>query len=422
VHLRGEAYEIGFQHGALLAAEIADAHRAVALGLTHDSKPYAFYRDAARTVFWPATPIEHRLELEGMAAALASAGVNLDIWDLVVLNASLELPYFVNFLASRAGAVKSAPIAERCSAFAATGSYTRDGRIVAAHNCWSDYLSGSHWNILFDIEPSTGERFFMDGLPGFIHSGDDFAVNAAGLVITETTISGFHGFDPRGVPEFVRARRAMQYARSIDDFAAIMKSGNNGGYANNWLLADNKTGEIASLELGLRHVNLRRTRDGYFAGANFPVDPKLIAEETDFDPADAASSSNARRRRWTQLLEQNRGRIDLAAAQRFLADHHDTVDHRSSPNERTLCGHIETSRRGVRGWTPPYGAAGSVQNKAIDASLASTLSFTAAFGHACGASFHAAPHLKLHPEFAWQNGALRDIEAQPWTLFRARRR
>ena len=62
-----------------------------------------------------------------------------------------------------------------------------------------------------------------------------------------------------------------------------MLDGNNGGYANDWLLADNKTGEIALFELGLKEHSVRRTKDGYFAGANFPVDPKLTKLETNFD-------------------------------------------------------------------------------------------------------------------------------------------
>jgi hypothetical protein len=74
----------------------------------------------------------------------------------------------------------------------------------------------------------------------------------------------------------------MQYAASIDDFDRIMRKGNNGGYANAWLVADTNTGEIARLELGLRNVTLERTKDGYFAGTNFPVNPKLAAEETKF--------------------------------------------------------------------------------------------------------------------------------------------
>ena len=92
----------------------------------------------------------------------------------------------------------------------------------------------------------------MDGFPGVIASDDDFGINGDGLMITETTITQFEGWDPEGTPEFVRARKAMQYASSIDDYVRIMLEGNNGGYANDWLLGDRKTGEIAQFELGLK--------------------------------------------------------------------------------------------------------------------------------------------------------------------------
>ena len=52
-----------------------------------------------------------------------------------------------------------------------------------------------------------------------------------------------------------------------------MNDGNNGGYANNWLIADRKTNEVASLELGLKNITLQRTSDGFFVGSNFPNDP-----------------------------------------------------------------------------------------------------------------------------------------------------
>ena len=52
----------------------------------------------------------------------------------------------------------------------------------------------------------------------------------------------------------------MQYANSIDDFARIMEQGNNGGYANTWLVADRKNNEIASLELGLKNVTSNEPR------------------------------------------------------------------------------------------------------------------------------------------------------------------
>ena len=123
-------------------------------------------------------------------------------------------------------------------------------------------------------------------MPGAIHSGDDFVVNGAGLVYTETTMGTFKGFREEGTPEFMRARKAAQYAASIDDFVRIMSADNNGAYANDWLVGDTKTGEIAKFELGLKNQRLWRTTDGYFVGSNFPGDEKVIAEETTFDAAE----------------------------------------------------------------------------------------------------------------------------------------
>ena len=291
--------------------------------------------------------------------------------------------------------------------------------MVIGHNNWTSYASGERWNIMFDIRPASGARIFMDGQPGLIHSADDFGINGVGIIVTETTISGFSGFDPQGVPEFVRARKAMQYAATIDEFAAIMKAGNNGGYANNWLVADSKSNEVASLELGLKNVVLQRTRDGYFVGSNFPNDPKLIKEETDFDVNDKSKSENARHARWLTLMEQYKGKIDVAAGQKFLADHYDSFERKADPSERSLCGHIDLSPRGMGTWQAPYAPAGAVQNKVTDAAGADKMSMTAALGHACGLRFKAADHLARHPEFAWYQPVLHDMNARGWARFTA---
>jgi hypothetical protein len=290
---------------------------------------------------------------------------------------------------------------------------------VIWHNNWTSYETGERWNIIFDIVPAQGNHILMDGMAGLIHSGDDFGVNSAGIMITETTISRFHGFDPDGIPEFVRARKAMQYSASIDDFARIMKEGNNGGYANDWLVADRKTNEVASLELGLKNVTLDRTRDGFFVGSNFPIDKKLASEETDFDLNDAGDSANARHVRWLQLMKTNKGQIDAAAAQRFLADHFDTVENKIDPDEHTLCGHIDLSPRGDLPWAGPYAPVGAVQSKVSDAAMAEAMTLRASLGHSCGIGFKAAGHLRKHTEFAWQRGILRDMPSRAWTTFGA---
>ena len=422
VHLAGSPAEIGYQHGYLLAPEIQDNYQAIRLEMTHDSKDWNFFRTASESVLWPHIEPEYRAEFQGIVDGVKAKGVSLDIWDIVTMNAYMELsPYYLNWYeAQHNPAAAPKPIPEHCSAFVATGSYTKSGKVVIGHNNWTDYVTATRWNVIFDVAPAKGLRFIMDGMPGLIHSADDFGINAAGLVITETTISQFHGFDPNGIPEFVRARKAMQYSAGIDDFAAIMREGNNGGYANDWLIADSKTNEIASLELGLKNVNLTRSKDGYFAGANFPIDPKLTAEETTFDPKNMSISSNARRARWDELMKQYKGSIDPMTGQLFLSDHYDTFSKERAPSERTLCGHVDKSPRGMKPWQPEYGTAGVAQAKITDAALAARMSMFAALGHACGIGFSAADHLAAHPEFAWEKPLLRDMESQPWTLFSAK--
>ncbi|HUK25225.1 MAG TPA: C45 family peptidase [Terriglobales bacterium] len=423
VHLEGTPGEIGYQHGYLLAPEIAEALKVTELEQVHQShKDWNFFRDAAKNMMWPHIDQEYRDEMQGIADGAQARGVKLDLWDVVALNGSLEWDYYVPYYNKEHGLnLASLSVPEHCSAFVATGSYTKDGKIVIAHNNWTGYLDGERWTVIFDIVPAKGHRILMDGFPGLIHSADDFGLNSAGIIITETTISDFWGYDPNGIPEFVRARKAMQYAGSIDDVARIMEDGNNGGYANNWLIGDINTNEIADLELGLKNVTLQRKKDGYFVGSNFPVNPKLAREETDFKVGDMSVSANARHVRWEELMEQYKGKIDVAAAQQFLADHYDTYEKKDDPDERTLDGHIDLSPRGDGTWQPPFGIAGAVQNKVTDAAMAAKMELTAADGHACGMNFIAASDLKSHPQFDWQQGLLRDMDAHAWTTFAAAR-
>jgi Phospholipase B len=431
VHLEGSPSDIGFQHGYLLAPEIADALEAIRLFDTHQTqRDWEFFRKAAREMLWPHIDPEYQRELQGIADGVKAHGIDLDVYDIVALNAFEEVPdYYVPWLNKREKAAKAPKLAApgNCSAFIATGAYTKDHQIVIAHNNWTSYLAGERWVIIFDIVPQHGQRILMDGFPGVITSDDDFGVNAAGIMITETTITQFEGWDPNGKPEFVRSRKALQYAQSIDDYVRIIKEGNNGGYANDWLIGDRKTGEIAYLELGLKNTPLWRTKDGYFVSSNFPRDPQLIREETSgFDPGDASSSMNARHARWEELMKQAKGKIDVAMAEQFLSDHVDSFEKAASkvekeqPSERSLCGHVDTSSRGVKEWSwDAYNPGGAVQGKATDSRMAASMSFVARAGHPCGADFLAADFLEHHPEFSWQKPLLRDMKAGPWTTFQA---
>lgn len=426
VHLEGPPQQIGFQHGYLLAPEIEDAFHAIRLENTHSTgRPWDFFRATAKNIYWPHIERQYREELQGIADGAKAHGIqDMDLWDVVALNGFLETPdYYLPYLEHRARG--SAPHAANppghCSAFVATGDWTRDHKPVIAHNNWTSFLEGERWRIIFDIAPQHGYHILMDGFPGKLDSGDDFGMNSAGIEITETTITGFHGFDPNGIPEFVRARKAMQYSSSIDDFQRIMLTGNNGGYANDWLIADNHANEVARLELGLKVHRLWRSKNGYYVGSNFPSDPTLIKEETNFNPNNPASSDNARHTRWEQLMAQYKGQIDVALAQRFLADHFDAYSKKQQPSERTLCGHVDISPRGIPEWGyPPYDPAGAVNAKAADSSMASGMSMVARIGRPCGEDFLVGQFLPKHTQFQWEAPALDDMKGSPWATFRSK--
>jgi hypothetical protein len=419
LHLEGPPATIGFQHGWLAADEIADA-LAMFRGYvpTAGKRDWSYFRKTATELFWPKLDEEERSEIDGIVEGARARGKDLDRADVVAMNGWMELAWYqIPQADARSNAAPG-----NCSAFIATGSWTKDGGIVMGHNAWIDYAVGERWNLVLDIVPEKGHRVFMDSFPGFIHSGDDFALNDAGVMVTETTITQFEGFDPNGTPEFARARRAMQYAGSIDEWVRIMSEGNNGAYANSWLVGDRKTGEIARLELGLKSRPFEKTKDGCFVGSNFPADEGLRKGETKFDATDENSSPNARRKRWEQLMAENRGKIDVEIGKRFLADHVDARTHDEHASARTLCGHEDLDAEASPEWdSPAFEPGGACQAKVTDAKLAEKLSFWACTGHACGVSFRVRPFLEEHPEFAWQKPFLRDMPAGKWTEFSSSR-
>jgi Phospholipase B len=425
VHLEGSPSDIGYQHGYLLANDIDTSIQALAYLLAHDTKRnWQFYRDAAKSFLWDKLDREYKDEINGIVEGLQAKNIKYDSLDLTAYNGLEELAFYYVPLLDNKGRPGSgnnkAP--GNCSAFIANGSYTKDGKIVMAHNNWTEYIIGQHWNVIADIVPEKGYHILMDCMPGFIHSGDDFVISASGIMITETTITQFNKFDSTGIPEFMRARKAAQYSNSIDDVINIFTKGNNGGYANDWLIGDTKTNEVAKLELGLKDYRVWRSKDTAMIGSNFPSDPTLIKDETTFNVNDSTNSPNARKRRMDQLVFVDmKGKLDVENGKIIEADHIDALQNKAMNNRCVICGHIDADPKGCPEWSlAPYYPMGAVQGKVTTSDLASKMQFWAHMGHPCGEDFIGDKFYKLHPEYSWQNKYLKNMLAYDWTLFTGR--
>ena len=404
VHLEGAPYQIGYQRG-YLTAHAAGLWLRTVLG-PRGSSYRQRSRAIARSRVWPKIPLEYQLELRGTAAGMRARGVQADLWDVVAANQWADQAVYA------AGAGRSTT--GRCSAFIATGTATADGQIVMGHDTWTSYDRGSVENVLYDVHPAKGHAFRYQGCGGANWSGEDWYVNAAGLMVCETSLHDAVA-DPRGLPVFVRARQAVQYAATIDAFLKIMLRRNNGAYPNEWLVGDAKTGEIAALQLGCRAHDLRRTRNGFYGSSNYATGAAFLRESGVPTPATSAPS-RARHIRWGQLARKWHGKVDAAVGKALLADHYDTFLKRAVASSRTICGHFEADA------ASPYGA--------IDAKVTTSamvldgMAMWARWGHPCGTAFDAARWLAGHAWWANAHGAfavagLKRFSSgtpNPWTL------
>ena len=422
VHIEGEPHERGYQYGYLVAPELAEIlEKTKELTYLETGMEWAFFVEQAQKQFLPHLDDELQQEMQGIADGARAAGTEITWQEVLTWNGYEELTgyWWPNEMAKWYDNYVP-PDNEHCSAFIATGSYTRDGEVVMAHNSWDHFSHGQYLNEILDLQPAEGHRIFMQSAPGFIVSFTDFFVTDAGIMGTETTIGGYGQYDATKTPEFIRARHAMQYADTLDQWVELMKEENNGGYANSWLLADSNTGEIMRFELGLKFSKVDRTKDGYFVGFNAPEDPRIRNLECgNTGYADIRMGSGARRVRLTQLMEQYQGKLDLKNARKVLADHYDVYLKKENPGSRTVDGHYELDAFEYWPARLPYVPQGAVDGKVMTSDLAADLSFWARWGNSSGMPFDADDFLAEHPQWSHLAGYLEDRPTQPWALFTA---
>ncbi|MBN1509686.1 MAG: hypothetical protein JW955_22760 [Sedimentisphaerales bacterium] len=413
LHTEGEPFERGFQRGYLTANEIDEFLRTLAYTQEFETgQNLDYFVRTARRLFKDKIPAEYAQEMRGIAAGMHNAGKEVSYEQILYMNGFIDL-FWYWWPMQRQRLRDDHP---GCSAFIATGDATAGGKIVMAHNSWCPYALGKSANIILDIVAQSGHRILMQTWGPCIYSATDFFITGAGILGTETTIGDFRGFDARKTPVFVRARKAMQYANSIDQWADILVKGNSGAYANSWLLGDINTGEIACLDLGLKYHSLEKKKNGYFAGSNVTANMQILRLETDATWDDIRDACVARRVRWNQLMKEHYGRIDASLARQMLADHYDTYLQKEQPSSRTICGHAELDDASVPGATRAFRPAGAFDGKVVDSDMAKAWRLWAKWGGSCDTGFNAAEFIEKHPQYEWLQGYLPDLPPKPWTL------
>jgi Phospholipase B len=341
VHVEGAPYERGWQHGQLLAAEIADMIQSLAT-VRSPKAPSNAWRDLRLLVdalFLRRFDEEYLHEMKGIADGAAAAGARfdgrrIDLVDIAVLNCDIEISTLDDGLRAAPNGLERTRFrepqvspprgesAEHCSAFVAAPPAAAAGQIVLGHITMSSLSFVRHVNVWLDLAPDKGHRLVMQTFPGGVYSGQDYYISAAGMIVAETTIQQTR-FEPAGETLASRIRRAVQYGDSIDSVVEILSRQGNGLYTNQWQLADIKTGEIALFELGTRQTRLWRSSRqewptstaGFYLGCNRSIDREVLKEtvaDLGGKPANLVSHPRSRDGAWHELFERRRGKIDEA--------------------------------------------------------------------------------------------------------------
>ena len=414
LHIEGKPFERGFQRGFLTAPEIDEFLKTLAYTQKFETaKELNFFVEASVKLFKNKVSEEYIKEMKGMVSGIKKAGRKVTFDEMLFMNCFIDVLW--HWWPEEKNKIRKP--GPGCSAFIATGNATTDGKIVMAHNSWYLYTILRFCNIIVDIVPDKGHRILMQSWGPCLYSATDFFITGAGLIGTETTIGDFKGFEPNGTPVFERARKAMQYANSIDEWAQIMIKNNNGAYANSWLIGDIRTNEIARFELGLKNHSLEKKKNGYFTGSNIVNNVKILREETNAKYDDVRDFCVARRIRWNQLMKKYYGKIDVEAAKKMLADHYDVYLGKEQPSFRTICGHWELDNGMIPGTLGSYLPGGTVDGKVVNSNMAKNWKLWAKWGSSCDIGFNAKKFLEKHPQYIWMKGYLKDLPSMPWTIF-----
>jgi hypothetical protein len=432
VSIKGSPKERGYAYGKLVANDMKDVRRILDFVIYNDyGVKWEFFIEAAKKYFSPKIQELFPEFYEEMLGF--SEGASMSIDEVVAWNNYFTLTegWWANMpeevsIAVRGTAVSNVAssreggAAERCSAFIAVGDWTSDGKIVCAHNNFSNFVDGQLAKYVIDLKPTKGNRILMMGFPGWIWSGTDFFVTSAGIIGTETTIGGFIAYEEK-VPISCRIRNAMQYGNTLDDYEKMLLDGNSGDYANSWLFGDINKNEIMRIELGLRFHNTERTRNGYFIGFNAPYDPRIRNLEcvhTGMD--DIRRHQGARKVRLEDLMDQWKGQLNIDLAQKIIGDHYDVYLNKENPCSRTCCSHYELDAREYmsdQSRPKPFQPRGALDGNVIDTVMAKAMSFSLRWGNSCGIPFDKNKFCDKNRVWAYLRDYLEDRPQQPWTIF-----
>jgi len=352
LHLKGDRFEMAFQHGMLLKEQ---ASQGIAVGAARLVERAVRNSVGDRPfIARMATNYIHKRYSDKMwFAAGRMATVDPGCLDEVyglsegsgISHATITrglLAAEVLFVLSADEArkrrtVEYVPHAGQCSGFVAWGPYTSDSELVVARN--TDYgLNGyfDRFPTVIYYEPTDSDMRYMTVASAGAPYAGLVSLNEAGIFLGAHIIPS-RGSSVCGVSALLIATHVIRTARTFDEAVSTFKTMRPPtGWAYTLVSVDEK--RVGSVELNNQRVMVRESRDGAHVQTNHFLVPEMQPSQLVINRSEE-QDTRARYARIEQRLQDAKGKVTERLAMQILADHVDPLSGRTSAFLNTVSVH-----------------------------------------------------------------------------------
>ncbi len=252
MHLEGTSYQMGYQHGYLLAASVQrmtseDFVMAVLAGYLNMTGPdlksalgdvvvdglMAAFRASAKGLEGE-IPAEYLEELRGIRDGAAAAGVSVSYEDILVNNVAFDVLLGVAYPIVAPILGITDPFAPHmCDGFIVYGSGTTDGRTIMGRNFMFNDAFLHEEALLVEFVPAAGNRFVAPTLPGWAGLVSGINTSGIGIGVDMAPAISSNVFDI-GMGILFAARRALQYSTTLSQGVSSVQGADLGV---SWIVA-----------------------------------------------------------------------------------------------------------------------------------------------------------------------------------------
>ena len=363
--VRGDRFEMAYQHGRLLADEAGDslvmASRIASDAIRSSLGPGAL----GKLVNWyaergiaepmlahglkfaeemaPGSTIDHLAEAYGLSEA---TGIAVD----TIIRAALG-PETAQTLLGKTSTLAVGGHPAQCTSFAAWGSATADGEMLIGRN--TDYpLTGfydAHPTVIY-FDPTDSARRYMAVTSAGFHNAGVCGMNDAGIYVAIHTVPA-SSVSEAGLPIFMVGQRVLQTVSTFDEAREmLLQIRPAAGW--NYHVVSTRERKAASFELCAERAHEFEAQGDFHVTTNHWRRQQMAPGHL-FVNATVGADTRARMRRVTEMIEAAEGGLDERSACEILGDKCDptTGKIRTLPNTIAATTTVSSSV-----WKPHAGA------------------------------------------------------------------